>query len=270
MVMRRRHPARANHHEPRDQRPRRHAATAAALTIATSQPGRRPHALAAQSRPAARCYVDAHGQRHRHRDRAGGSLASIFEPFFTTKEPGKGTGLGLATVHGIVKQHGGAIYVYSATNGGTTFRIILAAVAGKSTVTDDGVPDGTAGGGTETIILVEDDPMVRELVRTILSKRGYLVHDYGDPRSCLQALGGGGAAIDLLLTDVIMPYFNGHELYQQLLAEYTDLPVIYMSGYTDEAIVHHGVLADGIDFLQKPLTTSGLLRKVREVLDRHH
>ncbi len=192
----------------------------------------------------------------------------IFEPFFTTKDAGRGTGLGLATVHGIVKQHGGSIDLYTAPGGGTTFRIVLRAAVGETLRGEEPESRGEASGGRETIVLVEDDPMVRDLVRTILGKRGYEVYDFEDPRACLDALGQGGSTIDLLLTDVIMPFLNGHELYQHMLVAYPDLPVIYMSGYTDEAIVHHGGLADGIDFLQKPLTTGDLLHMVREVLDR--
>ena len=196
------------------------------------------------------------------------TCARIFEPFFTTKPAGDGTGLGLATVHGIVKQSGGNILVYSEPGNGTTFKIYLP--AGDS-VPHDATPSQTrsdAKGGTETILLVEDEEMVRNLVQAVLEEIGYTIleaHTVGEASSLCEQHQG---SIDLLLTDVIMPHMSGRELAEQLKALRPQMKVLFMSGYTDDAVVRHGVLTAEVEFLPKPFSADALERKVREVLDK--
>ncbi|MHB8868790.1 MAG: PAS domain S-box protein [Thermoleophilia bacterium] len=200
------------------------------------------------------------------------ALPHIFEPFFTTKEQGKGTGLGLSTVHGIVKQSGGNIWVYSEPGQGTTFKIYLPRT-GKAV---DWAPVDThrkaTGGvepGHECVLVVEDEPAVRSLAARILRTGGYRVLEAGSSEEGLAAAAAHQGAIDLLLTDVILPGMNGREL-AEALAERQQTPaaVLFMSGYTKNAIVHDGRLDEGIDFLEKPFSPEALLRKIREVLDR--
>ncbi len=193
--------------------------------------------------------------------------AHIFEPFFTTKGTGKGTGLGLATVYGIVKQSTGFIWVYSEPGQGATFKIYLPRVSEEAEpLTAIGTP-AEVRGGTETILLVEDDAAVREAVREVLERLGYLVHVMDGPPSALAAAATGHRP-DLLLTDVIMPAMSGRELARQLTTTWPGLNVLYLSGYTDDAIVRHGVLEPGVSFLQKPFSPEVLAHKVRQVLDR--
>jgi CheY-like chemotaxis protein len=192
----------------------------------------------------------------------------IFEPFFTTKDIGKGTGLGLATVYGIVKQSGGDILVYSEPGQGTTFKIYLPQVT-------SGVPDSSEQPsqavdvmrGSETILLVEDDEAVRRLARVTLERSGYRVLQAGNPKEAVRMVGEFMGSIQLLLSDVIMPESEGPPLFDRLIKEHPTVRVLYMSGYADEAIVRHGVLAEGTPFLQKPFTPDVLTRKVRDVLD---
>ena len=192
--------------------------------------------------------------------------ARLFEPFFTTKEPGRGTGLGLATVYSIVKQSGGYIWVYSEVGHGTTFKIYLPRVAGTP---ERVVPQRTAplALGSETVLVVEDQAEVRELTKRILEARGYTVLTAENGAHATQLARQHAKRIDLLLTDVVMPGMNGRELALSLTEQRRGIKVLFVSGYTGEAIRQHGLLEMGAAFLQKPFTPDVLARKVREVLD---
>lgn len=191
----------------------------------------------------------------------------IFEPFFTTKEVGKGTGLGLATVFGIVKQSGGDIWVYSEIGVGTTFKIYLPCVEAppQPQVHPEMRPEMPRG--CETILLVEDDAGVRELIRQVLPKLGYTLLEAVNGQDALWAITHYPDSIHLVLTDVVMPGLSGKALAEELSRSWPELKTLFMSGYTDEAIAHHGVLNPGVAFLQKPFTPMGLARKIRSVLD---
>ena len=191
----------------------------------------------------------------------------IFEPFFTTKEQGKGTGLGLSTVYGIVKQSGGYIWVYSEPGQGTTFKIYLPRVAAPADSVLPVTHWSKLPQGTETLLLVEDEPEVRWLVRDMLQHLGYTILEarHGIEAQVLSIQHPG--PIHLLVTDVVMPQMSGREIAEQLRSEHPETKVLYMSGYTDDAVVRHGVLAAEVAFLQKPFTPEGLALKVREVLD---
>lgn len=193
--------------------------------------------------------------------------ANIFEPFFTTKGPREGTGLGLATVHGIVEQSNGHVSVYSEAGQGATFKVYLPRVdEALSAPTVQPEPPGRLG-GTETIVLVEDNEPVRRLMVTILRGQNYTVYDFGHPADALVLASTIGKPAALLISDVVMPGMNGRELAEQLQAMWPGLRVLYMSGYTDDAIVKHGVLGGELQFLGKPFTAGLLLSKVRSVLD---
>jgi two-component system cell cycle sensor histidine kinase/response regulator CckA len=190
----------------------------------------------------------------------------IFEPFFTTKEKGKGTGLGLSTVYGIVKQSGGYVIVQSEIGCGTSFNIYLPRVEGAAEAHGSAPTARTAAGGSETILLVEDEESVRQLVRDTLASKGYKVIEAENGQAGLTAAAAQKGKIDLVLTDVVMPGLGGRELVQELLVSRPDIKVLYLSGYTEDAIVNEGTIESGKAFLQKPFTLLTLARKVREVL----
>ena len=189
----------------------------------------------------------------------------IFEPFFTTKASGKGTGLGLATVYGITKQHRGHISVYSEPGHGTTFKIYLPQAKETLPALLPSLKEPISMFGTETVLVAEDEDMVRKLVCETLEAHGYDVVEAASPADCLE-LASTRATVHLLLTDVIMPEINGQELYRKLTAIHPNCKVLYMSGYTNHVIVDLDVLGEGLNFLQKPFTIQKLTRKVREVL----
>ncbi|HUY13578.1 MAG TPA: PAS domain S-box protein [Terriglobia bacterium] len=201
------------------------------------------------------CGMDAETQSH------------IFEPFFTTKEQGKGTGLGLATVYGIVKQSGGFIWVYSEPGQGSTFKVYLPAVR-------DAAPSGKSvpkelrpAGGPETVLLVEDEDALRFMVREVLSAAGYNVLEATEGDEALEIARRHERAIDLMLTDIVMPRMNGQELAQKLEGLHPETRVLFMSGYTGAVVVRHGILSSDEMFIQKPFNPSALMKKVREILD---
>jgi two-component system, cell cycle sensor histidine kinase and response regulator CckA len=207
----------------------------------------------------------------------GETRSHLFEPFFTTKEQGKGTGLGLSTVYGTVKQSGGHISVESEVGRGSTFRVYLPRVATPVVAAEarrveapaprPAAGDGLAAGRGETVLLVEDAQRVRAVVREILEMSGYAVLEAHHGAEALELSNRHAGPIHLLVTDVVMPQMSGRELAQRLSTLRPDLKVLYMSGYTDDAIVRHGVLASGIAFLSKPFTPDALALKVRELLD---
>ncbi len=191
--------------------------------------------------------------------------ARIFEPFFTTKQKGRGTGLGLSTVYGIVQQSHGAIWVYSEIGHGTTFKVYFPRVnepaSSRAEARKDRLPKGT-----ETILVVEDEQSVRELVRRILERQGYRVLMAGTPLDALAVAGDHQGTIHLLMSDVILPQMNGRVLADRFLEKWPDTRLLFMSGYTDSAIVHRGIFDQGTPFLQKPFSPEALARKVRDVL----
>ena len=229
----------------------------------------------------------AEASRHRHGELSPGAYvvlavsdtgcgmteetqAHIFEPFFTTKEQGKGTGLGLAMVYGIVKQCGGSVWVYSEEGRGTTFKVYLPVVSEQVVAPEPGESRPIPRRGSETILLVEDEEPVRTLVRNVLEANGYVVVEarHGEDARAVAEMHQG--PIQLLVTDVVMPEMSGPELAEHLATFHREMKVLYMSGYTQDAIQRHGLLSPGAAYLPKPFTPEALVRKVREVLDALH
>ena len=191
----------------------------------------------------------------------------LFEPFFTTKEMGKGTGLGLATVYGVVKQNNGFINVYSEPGQGTTFKIYLPRHLAKTAPLPEKEPDKPGQQGSGTVLLVEDEPTILEMTTGMLERLGYTVLAAGTPGEAIRLAQEHPGRIDLLLTDVVMPEMNGRDLAKNLLSIYPDIRRLFMSGYTANVIAHHGVLDEGVHFIQKPFTRNDLAAKIRAALD---
>jgi CheY-like chemotaxis protein len=194
------------------------------------------------------------------------TLARVFEPFFTTKGVGQGTGLGLSTVYGIVKQSGGFIWVYSEPDLGTTFKLYFPLAASPPGLADPREPSPTAR-DNETVIVAEDEAMVRAIIARTLRDCGYNVLEAADGRAALNLLEAKGGLVSLIVADVVMPDLGGRELAARLAEKWPDVPVLFTSGYTGMDVVRRGLLEEGREFLQKPLAPEALARKVREMMD---
>jgi CheY-like chemotaxis protein len=192
----------------------------------------------------------------------------IFEPFFTTKPAGQGTGLGLAMCQGIVKQADGHIEVYSELDKGSTFKVYLPVVMEGAESLRKSPSTAPMRGGTETVIFVEDEPLVRDFAQQALSGLGYTVIDAANGFMALERAASHLGAVHILVTDVVMPKMSGTELAKKMVEKYPGIKVLYSSGYTENAIVHHGILGEDINFIQKPYTPSALAEAIRKVLDQ--
>ena len=197
------------------------------------------------------------------------TMAHLFEPFFTTKEMGKGTGLGLATIYGIVKQNNGFINVYSEPGQGTTFKIYLPRNGGNVAPMPKEDAAGSVTHGNEVILLVEDEPMILDMTTTMLELHGYKVLPAATPGEAIRLAEEHAGDLHLLMTDVVMPEMNGRDLARNLLSLYPKLKRLFMSGYTANVIAHQGVLDEGVHFIQKPFSINDLAAKIREVLDKN-
>jgi signal transduction histidine kinase/CheY-like chemotaxis protein len=195
------------------------------------------------------------------------TLTQVFEPFFTTKGPGKGTGLGLATVYGVVKQNGGFINVYSEPGKGTCFKVYFPRHAGALPEVEEELPAGSYAGRGERVLLVEDEESILRLGRSMLARLGYDVVATTSPSEALSLMSSFASPLRLLITDVVMPDMNGRELAARVRQRYPDVQCLYMSGYTSDVIAHQGVLDEGVHFIEKPFTLKALATKVRQVLD---
>jgi CheY-like chemotaxis protein len=195
-------------------------------------------------------------------------LGKLFEPFFTTKGVGEGTGLGLATIYGIVRQNNGFINVYSEPDQGTTFSIYLPRHIGKAEQARTEGPQEPVMRGQETVLVVEDELALLDLSKLMLEKQGYRVLTAGTPGEAIHLAEEHAGEIHLLITDVVMPEMNGRDLAKKMLSLYPDLKRLFMSGYTANVIAHHGILDDGVYFIQKPFSRKDLAAKVREALDQ--
>jgi two-component system cell cycle sensor histidine kinase/response regulator CckA len=193
------------------------------------------------------------------------TLQHLFEPFFTTKEPGRGTGLGLATVYGIVRQNGGFINVYSEPGKGTTFKIYIPRSLEEGDIQKEAKEESVAS-GSGTVLLVEDDDMVRRMTSEMLEAIGYTVTASGSPAEAESLCENQDLHIDLLITDVVMPGMSGKELRDRIQVKRPGMKVLFMSGYTSNVIVHRGVLEEGVHFLQKPFSMNDLAGKIREAM----
>ncbi|MFH0765877.1 MAG: response regulator, partial [Calditrichota bacterium] len=195
--------------------------------------------------------------------------AKIFEPFFTTKEIGRGTGLGLATVYGIIKQSGGNIWVYSEPDRGTTFKVYLPRTISEKSISAP-IADSAYGDvtGQETVLVVEDEDAVREMAVRVLKMHGYRVVEARNGKDALELCQEMNRPFDIVVTDVVMPIMGGAELISQLQKLWKSVKYLYMSGYTSNVVVHDSILAEGVPYLQKPFRPLTLVRKVRDILDK--
>jgi CheY-like chemotaxis protein len=194
------------------------------------------------------------------------TLRKVFEPFFTTKEIGKGTGLGLSTLYGIVKQNRGFVNVYSEPGQGTTFKIFLPRFYNIADPVQTTISPEPIKMGQETSLLVEDEPTILDMTTKMLERLGYSVLAANTPGEAIRLAEKHSGDVHLLMTDVIMPGMNGQDLAKKLLSIYPDLKHLFMSGYTADIISHHGVLDDGVPFIQKPFSVTNLSAKIRKVL----
>jgi CheY-like chemotaxis protein len=194
------------------------------------------------------------------------TLGRIFEPFFTTKGVGQGTGLGLSTVYGIVKQSGGFIWAYSEPGIGTTFKLYFPLVLTGHAEADTPLPM-PPGGADEIVLVAEDEPMVRDIMSRTLRESGYAVFEAADGREALEILEARAGEVSLVVADVVMPGLGGREMAVRLAERWPAVPVLFTSGYTGLDVVRRGLLDEGREFIQKPLEPGALIRKVREMMD---